>query len=95
MSAYLVARAHLTDMEKFQHYAANVPDVMKKYGGKPIARDPERVVLEGDDLPGLVAVFEFPDRDAIENFYNDPVYQELKESRKDAGSLHLVAVSGV
>ena len=95
MTAYLVARAHLTDMGKFQNYADNVPAVMKKYGGKPIARDPEKVTLEGDELPGLVALFEFPDRDAIEAFYNDPVYQELKESRKDAGSLHLVAVNGV
>ncbi len=95
MPAYLVARAHLTDPSKFQNYADNVPEVMKKYGGKPIARDPEKVTLEGDELPGLVAVFEFPDRDSVEAFYNDPVYQELKESRKGAGSLHLVAVSGV
>lgn len=95
MPAYLVARAHLTDMAEFKNYADNVPAVMKKYGGKPIARDPERVVLEGDDLPGLAAVFEFPDRDAIVSFYNDPVYQELKESRKNAGSLHLVAVNGI
>lgn len=95
MAAYLVARAHLTDMAEFKNYADNVPAVMKKYGGKPIAKDPEAITLEGDALPGLVAVFEFPDREAVVNFYNDPVYQELKESRKKAGSLHLVAVSGV
>ncbi|HIF11067.1 MAG TPA: DUF1330 domain-containing protein [Sneathiellales bacterium] len=95
MAAYLVARAHLTDMAKFQHYAENVPEVMKKYGGKPIARDPEKITLEGDEQPGLVAVFEFPDRDAVVAFYNDPAYQVLKASREGAGTLHLVAVSGV
>ena len=95
MAAYLVVRADLTDMDKFQHYAENVPTVMKKYGGKPIARDPEKITLEGDELPGLIAVFEFPDKDSIVAFYNDLTYQELKESRQGAGSLHLVAVDGV
>jgi len=95
MAAYLVARAHLTDMSKFQHYADNVGEVMQKYGGKPIARDPEKVTLEGDDLPGLAALFEFPDKESVIAFYNDPDYQKLKDSREGAGSLHLVAVSGV
>ena len=95
MPAYLVARAHLTDIGKFQHYAENVPSLMNKYGGKTIARDPEKITLEGDELPGLISVFEFPDRDSIVAFYNDPAYQNLKDSRQDAGSLHLIAVSGI
>ena len=36
-----------------------------------VARDPEIITLESNEPPGLIAVFEFPNRVSIVAFCND------------------------
>ena len=52
-------------------------------------------VLEGDWRPHRLALFRFPNRGAIHNFFADPDYAELKALRQRTANSDVVIVDGV
>ena len=50
MTAYMVARINVTDMEQYKKYIAVTPDIIESFGGRFIARGGETVTLEGPEV---------------------------------------------
>lgn len=85
MTAYMTVVLTVTDPSWIGEYVAHVPDIMARYGGRPVTVSGPVEVLEGDAHPSQVALFAFPDSEKLKAFMADPDYAPWKEARK-AGS---------
>ncbi|MEL6871775.1 MAG: DUF1330 domain-containing protein, partial [Pseudomonadota bacterium] len=90
---YVIARAMVTDPEKWADYAGGASAAMKTYGGTPIVRGGRCEVAEGEGRARNV-VIEFPDMETALSCYNSPEYQAAREHRLGAGIANITIVEG-
>jgi uncharacterized protein (DUF1330 family) len=95
MSAYLLARVNVTDMEQYKEYMKLTPAILEKFGGRFIARGGETVVLEGPEEKNRMVLIEFPSLERVVEFYNSDEYQAAIEVRRDAAIASFIAMDGV
>src|SRR5215470_2054773 len=72
MPAYLIVEHTITDPAKFQEYGDKVRPLVAKYGGRSLARGSHRVLETKHWLPDRVIIFEFPDMETLNTWYNAP-----------------------
>ncbi|MFH1314270.1 MAG: DUF1330 domain-containing protein [Candidatus Eisenbacteria bacterium] len=94
MSAYIIVKMEVTDMEQYKKYIAATPAVVAEFGGRFIARGGETVTLEGPEEKRRVVLMEFPSLDKIKAFFGSPVYREARKLRESAAVASIVAVDG-
>lgn len=87
MPVYLIAEVTVTDDAWVPDYAAKVHDIVARHGGKYLSRSGNIETVEGEG-PGctLIALIEFPSRDAVLAFAEDPEYAPFAKARQ-AGSV--------
>jgi len=95
MTAYLVVKVDVTDMEQYKKYMAVSPDVIKKFGGRFVARGGEKITLEGPEETQRMVMIEFPSLERIKAFYHSDEYQEAKKLRQGAATAQFIAIEGV
>jgi uncharacterized protein (DUF1330 family) len=87
MSVYLIADIKVTDDGWVPEYAAEVHKLVEKHGGKYLSRSGRITTLEGSDKDStLIALLQFPTRQALESFAQDPEYAPFGAARR-AGSV--------
>lgn len=87
MSVYLIADIKVTDGGWVPEYATNVHNLVAKHGGKYLSRSGNITTLEGAKSDStLIALLQFPSKDAVLNFANDPDYAPYGKARQ-AGSI--------
>ena len=94
MSAYVIARIEVTDMEQYKKYIAASSVAVPNFGGKFIARGGDKVTLEGPEEKRRVVILEFPTLDKAVEFYNSEEYTSARKLRDGAAIASLVAVDG-
>ena len=83
MSVYLIADIKVTDDGWVPEYAANVHNLVKKHGGRYLSRSGNIETLEGQDKDStLIAILEFPSREALDGFASDPEYAPYGQARQ-------------
>lgn len=96
MAAYLVVDTlEVTDPAGLQEYGKGTGPLVAKHGGKVLSRGEGMEALEGDWKPGRLVIIEFPDRAALEAWYNSAEYKPLIEKRQASAKANLVAVNGL
>ena len=90
----MVANIKVTDHEKFGEFFGMAEPVIKKYGGKLIAREWSASRLEGD-LTGIVMMIEFESKEAANIFYHSEEYQAAKAVREKCAKTDLFIAEGV
>ncbi|HEU4709093.1 MAG TPA: DUF1330 domain-containing protein [Methylophilaceae bacterium] len=86
MAAFIIANVLVKDDKWVPEYAARVHDIAAKHGGKYLSRSGNIDVLQGN--PGdlsLIALIQFPNKEAAKAFANDPEYAPFGKART-AGS---------
>jgi uncharacterized protein (DUF1330 family) len=87
MSVYLIADIKVTDDGWVPEYAAEVHKLVEKHGGKYLSRSGRITTVEGSDKDStLIALLQFPTRQALESFAQDPEYAPFGAARR-AGSV--------
>ena len=87
MTVYLIADIKVTDDGWVPEYATNVHKLVEKHGGRYLSRSGNIDTLEGGDKDStLIAIVEFPSRQALDNFAADPEYAPYGQARQ-AGSV--------
>ena len=81
MTAYWVARAKINDPVGYKKYTDLVPDIVKNFGGKPLARGDEYRTLEGPETFERFIVVEFPSLEQAVACHESPEYQEARKFR--------------
>ena len=94
MSAYLLAKINVTDMDQYKEYTKLTPAIVEKFGGKFVVRGGEKLTLEGPDETRRVVLLEFPDYAAVQNFYNSEEYQAAIAVRAGAAEAQFIALDG-
>jgi len=92
---YVVFDVDVRDAPRYMEYMAQVLPIIEAAGGKYLARGGPHTVYEGDWSPYRIVLLEFPSREAFEDFYNSPAYQDLHAMREEASYARLVGVEGL
>jgi len=94
MSAYMIVFAKVLDRELFlQKYAIPTAKLIQEYGGEYVVRAPGVESKEGGMFEGdSVVISKWPDKAAIEKFWNSDEYQNLKEIRQPYCQAHVMVV---
>jgi uncharacterized protein (DUF1330 family) len=97
MPAYLIVEHTITDPAKFQEYGDKVRSTIAKYGGRSLARGSHRVLETKHWLPDRVILFEFPDMETLNAWYNSADYRPLialRQAATDMSKDMMIAVDG-
>lgn len=87
MSVYLIADIKVTDDGWVPEYAAHVHKLVEKHGGRYLSRSGNIETVEGKASDStLIAILEFPSREALDAFASDPEYAPYGQARQ-AGSV--------
>jgi len=87
MAAYLVVEHIITDPVKFEEYRVKVGPLIARHGGRYLTKGAGHTFPEGGHWkPERVVIIEFPDKQAIDRWYNDPEYRPLIALRKSCTS---------
>ena len=85
MPAYWVARSKITDPVAYKKYTDRVPEIIRKHGGKILARGGRFQILEGPEKFHRFVVIEFPTLEQAVACQKSPEYQEAAAFRKNGG----------
>jgi len=94
MVAYVINEIVITEPERFQTYADQVPAIIAQYGGEYVVRGgaPERV--DGPEPPHRLVVLRFPSREAARAWRRSPEYQAILPIREATSTSRVYIVDG-
>jgi uncharacterized protein (DUF1330 family) len=90
--AFAIGAHRMRDTEAFKPYIARVPDVIKDYGCRYIARGNAVTPLAGSFAPDRLVLMEFPSADDVVAFYFSAAYAPLLRIRLKATEPRFVLV---
>lgn len=95
MPAYLIGRIDVHDERAYSAYAALVPDIMQRYGGRFLSRGQLPMTLEGEVETRRIIIVEFPDANQARAFFESPEHRAARALRASisAGEF-IIAPSG-
>jgi uncharacterized protein (DUF1330 family) len=82
-----MARSKILDPVAYKKYTDRIPDIMKRYGGKVLARGGRFQILEGPDTFHRFVVIEFPTLEQGVACFQSPEYQEAAAFRRSGGGI--------
>ena len=87
MTVYLIADIKITNDGWVPEYATEVHKLVERHGGRYLSRSGNIETLEGAEKDStLIAILEFPTRQALDAFATDPEYAPYGQARQ-AGSV--------
>ena len=90
MPVYVIADIKVTDQAWIPDYAAAVHDIVHRHGGRYLSRSGNVSTLEGKPLDtDLVALIEFPSKEAVTAFATDPLYAPFAAARRSGSDSRL------
>ena len=95
MTAYIIARINVTDMDQYKKYLEVTPGIIESFGGRFIARGGETVTLEGPEETRRVVLLEFPSLERAVAFYNSEEYAAARKLREGAAEASFIATAGL
>ena len=93
--AYVIGQNTIVDKQGYAEYAQKVPQTIKAYGGRFLARGGDTVVLDGEPNGNRNVIIEFPSIDTAKAWYFSQEYQQIVQGRLQNAQGHLLIVDGV
>jgi len=93
MPAYWVARAKINDPVEYKKYTDLVPAIIRKHGGKVLARGGRFQIMEGPKKFNRFVVIEFPSYEQGVACFTSPEYEQAAAFRRNgAGEVETIIV---
>ena len=93
MTAYYIGQHDIDDEAAFAAYLKQTIPFIEKHGGRYLTKAGTHEMLEGRK-PSRVVIVEFPTKQAIKDWYEDPAYRPLIPKRHRAARSIMIAVEG-
>jgi uncharacterized protein (DUF1330 family) len=94
MAAYIISALDIHDKEKFdQVYFPAILKQVEQYGGKLLAASEKQQVVEGNWLRGRTVLWEFPDVETVQTWYQSDDYAPLLKLRKEISNDSIILIS--
>ncbi|NRD90161.1 DUF1330 domain-containing protein [Sphingopyxis sp. BSNA05] len=96
MTAYLLGKLQVQHWDWYREYSTTTEPLVAEYGGRYLVKGGNAGHLEGDEPVGDATVLiEFPDRETLLAWYDDPRYAPMRELRRKSGvDCNLMIVDG-
>lgn len=82
MPAYLVIEITTDDTNRFHQYESGALSLAARYGGLPLARDTDPLLIERTNKPTLGVVMRFADKQSVRDYFDSPEYVPLRTFRQ-------------
>lgn len=84
------------DEAAWEAYVARAPATIAQYGGTYLVRGGKVDVMEGNWSPSGIVIAEFPNMNAVRNWYGSPEYAPCLKIREASGlSRKMICADGV
>ena len=90
-AAYVIGHISVKDPAKWATYRSLVPATLAPWHAELVFRGEKLAVLGGEHRHVDTVVIRFPDRAAVDGWFNSPAYQALIPLRMEAAEVDLVS----
>ncbi|HEY9021552.1 MAG TPA: DUF1330 domain-containing protein [Paracoccaceae bacterium] len=94
MTAYIIARIEVTDLEDYKTYASQTVALAEEAGGTFLVKGGPMTQVEGSG-PDRHVVISFPTREQALAWYHSPEYQAILPIALRSSTRDLVIVDGI
>jgi len=91
--AFVFGAHTMRDMRHFRSYADLIPEVVKQFGGRFLARASEVTPIAGSVVPDRVVIIEYPTADEAVGYYVSEPYAPLLKLRLATVNARLVVLA--
>tara|TARA_Y100001970_G_scaffold59656_1_gene75969 strand:+ start:6864 stop:7151 length:288 start_codon:yes stop_codon:yes gene_type:complete len=95
MNGYVIAQINMLTKEGYKEYVERVPQTIKNFGGKYLARAGEFKSMEGKWNFSRNVIIEFPSYEKAMEWYNSEEYNKIKNLRLNNTEGNLIIIKGV
>ncbi|WP_281985067.1 DUF1330 domain-containing protein [Thalassorhabdomicrobium marinisediminis] len=95
MPGYMIFEIEITDQTAWEEYRAVAAPLMADAGGRFLVNSANAEPLEGNWIPPMISVVEFPSIEAAREFYDSPAYQATLALRGRASRGRGILVGGL
>ena len=89
--ACVIGHVSVKDPAKWAEYRAAVPSTLAPWGAEIVFRGRRARLLGGEHRHGETVVLRFPDRAAVDGWFDSPAYQALVPLRMAAADVDLIS----
>ena len=93
--AYIIGNNTIHKKKEYAEYAAKVPQTLKKYNGRFLARGGDTVTLDGEPTGNRNVIIEFPSFEMAKAWYFSKEYQEVVHKRLHNADGYLLIAEGI
>lgn len=94
MSVYMIVDLEVIDQDGYAEYIEKVPALVKKFGGRYLARGGKVTTLAGDWNPETIVLLEFPSSEHITRWLMSKEQIPLDEIRRKTANTRSILVEG-
>ena len=91
---YIIGQITITDPEKYQRYASETENIIKKFGGRYLIRGGNQLIAEGKPQGNRDVVVEFDTLEKAKEFYESEEYAKIIDIRKQNSTGYILLVEG-
>ena len=91
---YTYVHLNISNPESLAQYREKAAIAISKHGGKLVHSGGSPSLVEGTlAAPDTAAIVSFPDKQAVENWINDPELQSIHDLRRNAGDCSVILIA--
>ena len=92
---YQIVELDIHNQELYAGYVTKVADIVRKHGGRYLARGGEVTPMSGNWYPKHLVIIEFESLERLQQCYAPPEYKEIAPLRERSSQSKVDVVEGV
>ncbi|WP_044024225.1 DUF1330 domain-containing protein [Actinobacillus ureae] len=93
--AYVIGETEVLDIDKLQPYRTKMPETLKPYGGRFLARGAEPIMVEGQASKWRVVIIGFDNLALAKEWYGSVAYSAIRPIRQSSTNSRVMIVEGL
>ena len=94
MSVYMIIQITILNHELYARYVEEVPEIIKKHGGRYLVRGGKVVPMFGNWNPERIILIEFETMEQLRNCFDSPEYLKIAPFRENSTVTNSIIVNG-